>query len=292
MRLNHLAGALFFAACQAPQTPLATVSSVAPSTRGVKVADWPSVDSALRVAEATSQPLDMGGVPHTVALEIRANPKFAAGTNQARFVKIINCGAGLTSPDARPILKMAPGVSGYFVGLEGCLLLSNGIGHRLVDFSRMHNARFTDVWVFCGANDTAYVGRGAAYFNTWDGGLIGCGVGIGAFSTGGESMGPNSNWVTHVRFAGVGRGLVIGPFVQAWSIRDNAFETSAATALDLSGTRLMVGGNRFEGGPSGITLRAGSDGVIEYNYWSSISGLRIRFDGAKPINWRIDAQPR
>jgi hypothetical protein len=155
----------------------------------------------------------------------------------------------------------------------------------------MRNARFADVWATCGVDDTAYVAHGAAYFNTWDGGLIGCGVGIGAFATGGPSSGPNSNWVAHVRFAGVGTGIVIGPLVQAWIIRDNGFESSTVTALDLSGTRLVAGANRIESAPNGITLRAGSDGVIEYGYWSTISGLRILFAGANPADWQIDPQP-
>lgn len=245
--------------------------------------DYPTVDQALRAVEIWGGTLDLGGIPRNVNLQLHASPVLVG---QVRFVKITNCGGGLSPAHPGPVLSVAPGVDGYFVELDRCLVLGT------INFSHLFNSRFTDTWVFCQSTEVAYIAQGPAHYNTWDGGVIGCGVGIQANATNGPSTGPNSNTVRGVRFSGVRYGMILGPFVQDWIIDGDQFETCTSACLELQGTRLVLrSGNRFEcAGPTGVRLDTPSDGIIETQYWSSC-GRTIDLGTADPKNWVIASQP-
>jgi hypothetical protein len=256
--------------------PLVDTGSVkAPQV--VRVSEYPSADSALRVVEVHGGTLDMEGRPASVAFQIRASPLLSSPP-QSRFVTITNCGGGLSPLKGQSVLKAAPGVSVYFFTLSKCLVRGP------VDFSRFYNSTIQDVWMPTGGLSLT----GAAFYNRFVN-LYAGGKCLTATAPGGPSSGPNHNQIEGGRCQGT---VTIGPNVQDWQVNGVAFEGCQTVCLSLAGTRLYVGNNRFEcASPVGIDLLAGSDGTINTSYWSSC-GVQIRFRGADPLAWTISSQPR
>jgi hypothetical protein len=244
----------------------------------VRITSCSQVDSALRAVEVRGGTLDFNGLACTAAIELHSSPLLL---NQVRFVRLTNCGGGLNAPAGLPVFRVAAGVAAYFVEVDNCLILGT------VDASRVYSSTFRQLWILPPAGQDALRLVGPAYYNVFAGLYVG--GPIVAQSSGGVYDGPNTNTLRESRIQST---VTIGANVQNWRIRDNAFEGCGAVCLSLAGTRLEVGsGNRFEcAGPVGIDLLAGSDGVIETQYWSSC-GIRVRLSGADPLNWRIAPQP-
>lgn len=278
---------LILAACGTAPTP--TEPGPGPNLFAIRVSDYGvtgvgdesvKVNQAIAAAALSGGVVDFEGKHLTAAMVIPATPNLIG---QVRGVVLTNCMGSITAPAGQPVLRVAAGLDAYFLEVSHCLLLGS------VDYSRMFNSRFVSVWVLPPAGQWAYTASGPAYYNTIESGYIGGPLALRALSTGGPATGPNTNRLLGTRVQGT---VLIGAGVQNWIIDGNAFESCGAVCLDLSGTRLDIrSGNRFEGAVNGIVLRAGSDGWIAPQYWSSISGLRIKFDGADPLAWSIAPQP-
>lgn len=241
----------------------------APRPRYVFAADYPTLDSALRVVEPWGGTLDLGGVARTGALLVRSSPHLV---NQSRGVRITNCFGGWTGG-----LRMAPGVSGYFLTLSECLMLSPLV------MDRMFNTTIENVW-FYGAGITL---TGPAYYNTIRNAYA-AGPCVTFTAATGPSLGSNHNRIEGGRCQGT---VEVGAYVQDIDITGMAFEGCTGSCLRIAGSRVHVGFNRFEcASPVGIELLPGSDGWIDEQVWSSC-GVRILFAGADPANWRIAPQP-
>lgn len=278
---------LLLAACGSPALP--TAPDPGPVALAIRISDYGvtgvgdetvKVNQALAAAALSGGTVDFQGKHVTAAMVIPATPNLIG---QVRSVVLTNCMGSITAPAGQPVLRVEPGLSAYFIEVNHCLLLGS------VDFSRMFNSRFVSVWILPPAGQWAMTASGAAYYNTIESSYLGGPLALRAMPTGGAATGPNTNRLLGTRVQG---RLEIGPHVQNWIVDGNAFESCGAICLDLSGERLVIGaGNRFEGAVDGIVLRAGSDGWIAPQYWSSISGLRIKFDGADPLAWSIAPQP-
>lgn len=238
------------------------------------------VNAALAAVALSGGVLDFEGKHVTAAMVIPATPNLIG---QVRNVTITNCMGSVTAPPGQPVLRMAENMSGYFIEVSKCLLLGT------VDYGRFYSSRFADVWVVPPTGGWGYTATGPAYYNVWDGGYVGGPQSLSAFPSGGPATAPNTNRVLGTRFQGT---VLLGPHAQNWIVDGAAFESCGSVCLDLAGTRLDIrSGNRFEGAVDGIVLRPGSDGWIGSQYWSSLSGQRIRFAGADPLAWWIAPQP-
>lgn len=238
------------------------------------------VNQALAAVAVSGGTLDMQGKHITAAMVIPATPNLIG---QVRNVQITNCMGSITAPAGQPVLKVADGLDAYFVEVSHCLLLGS------VVMDRMYNARLEAVWILPPAGQWAISATGPSYYNVVRDSYLGGPLSMRFVSTGGPATGPNTNRIEGNRIQGT---VQIGTGVQNIIVDGNAFESCGAVCLDLSGVRLDIrSGNRFEGSVDGIILRAGSDGWIAPQYWSSITGLRIKFDGADPLNWQIAPQP-
>lgn len=241
-----------------PQTPVYVLAS-----------SYPTLDSALRVVETWGGTLDLGGVPRTGALQVRASSQLA---QQSRGVTIANCFGGWTGG-----LSVAPGVSAYFLTLRDCLVLSP------LEMHGMFNSTVENVWMPQGGLTLT----GGSYYNVIRN-LYAGGPCVTFTAASGPSLGANHNAIQGGRCQGT---VSIGANVQDIDITGMAFEGCTGVCLKIAGTRIHVGFNRFEcDSPVGIELLAGSDGWIDEQYWSSC-GTRIVFNGADPLNWRIAPQP-
>lgn len=278
---------LLLAACGSPALP--TAPDPGPVALAIRISDYGvtgvgdetvKVNQALAVAALSGGTVDFQGKHVTAAMVIPATPNLIG---QVRSVVLTNCMGSITAPAGQSVLRVEPGLSAYFIEVNHCLLLGS------VDFSRMFNSRFVSVWILPPAGQWGMTASGPSYYNTIESSYIGGPLSVRAISTGGPATGPNTNRLIGNRIQGT---VLIGAGVQNWIVDGNAFESCGPVCLDLAGTRLDVrSGNRFEGAVDGIVLRAGSDGWIAPQYWSSISGLRIKFDGADPLAWSIAPQP-
>lgn len=238
------------------------------------------VNQAIAAAALSGGTVDFEGKQVTAAMVIPATPNLIG---QVRAVRLTNCMGSVTAPAGQPVLKVAAGLDAYFIEVSHCLLLGS------VDYSRMFNSRFVGVWILPPAGQWAMTASGPSYYNTIESSYLGGPLALRAMPTGGPATGPNTNRLLGTRVQG---RVEIGPHVQNWIVDGNAFESCGAVCLDLSGVRLSIGaGNRFEGAVDGIVLRAGSDGWIGPQYWSSVTGVRIKFEGADPLAWSIAPQP-
>ncbi len=248
-------------------------SASAPPRAQVQASDYPTLDAALREVEKYGGTLDLEGIPRTWSAVLQASPHLVA---QVRFVTIENCGGGLSPVLGQPVLRVAAGVSAYFVTFRNCLVL----GPIVAD--RMFNSTFENLWMPRGG----LTFTGAAYYNRIVN-LYAGGNCITATAAAGPSQGSNHNQVVGGRCQGT---VTIGANVQDWSIEGMAFEGCRGACLSLAGTRISVGFNRFEcASPVGIDL-LGGDGWIAPSYWSSC-GTRIRFRGTDTLSWAIGRQP-
>ncbi len=278
---------LLLAACGSPALP--TAPDPGPVALAIRISDYGvtgvgdetvKVNAAIAAAAVFGGVVDFEGKDITAAMVIPATPRL---NGQVRAVRLTNCMGSITAPAGQPVLRVAAGLDAYFIEVSYCLLLGS------VDFSRMFNTRFVGVWILPPAGQWAMTASGAAYYNTIESSYLGGPLALRAMPTGGPATGPNTNRLLGSRIQGT---VVIGHHAQNWIIDGNAFESCGPVCLDLAGTRISVReGNRFEGAVDGIVLRAGSDGWIAPQYWSSISGLRIKFDGADPLAWSIAPQP-
>lgn len=285
--MRFLPALLLLAACGTVTRP--TEPDPGPVALAIQVSDYGvtgvgdetvKVNQAIAAAALSGGTVDFEGKHVTAAMVIPATPNLIG---QVRAVRLTNCMGSVTAPAGQPVLRVAAGLDAYFLEVSHCLLLGS------VDYGRMFNSRFVGVWILPPSGQWGMTASGPAYYNTIESSYIGGPLSVRGLSTGGPATGPNTNRLVGNRIQGT---VLLGAGVQNWIVDGNAFESCGMVCLDLAGTRLVVAaGNRFEGAVDGIVLRAGSDGWIAPQYWSSITGLRIKFDGADPLGWQIATQP-
>lgn len=278
--MNRFAWLLALAACHAPAS---TAPPDGPLT--VRVRDYPSADSALRVVEVRGGTLDFQGIAPSGPLVIRSSPLLI---HQVRGVRITNCLLGWSGvPVGTPLLQLAPGVSGYFLEIDHCLM--NG----QLRFDRFFNSTFHDLW-FPGNRFDGYgnpepglLGVGPAYYNMFRQ-LYAGGLCLDA-EPDQQGLGPNTNQIDGFRCQGTIR---IGSGVQDWIIRASALEGCGTVCLQIAGVQVSLeAGNRFEcNAPVGIALLPGSSGRIEPQDWEGGCAAKIAWQGADPKGWRIADQ--